>query len=347
MIRRGCQSLMLSCPSSTMKLIKALEVNQTVTSYAQIRTKQLRLKRNGEPYLWLVLRDRSGQLETKIWNNVEDCDGRINEGDHVKYQGLVQDYKGAKQLVVEKIRKTIPEDRVSGFDENQIIPRTEHDVEKMWTRLQSVVTEHVSRPCIRELLGNILEKNEEKIKSYPAGVEIHHNYWGGFLEHVISVLESVLFFSKNYPDLDKDLLISGAVLHDIGKLEELINPENPAYTTRGRLIGHVVMGAVLVRAEASQITDFPTTLLTQIEHLILSHQGQLEWGSPKKPQTMEALILHYVDDLDAKLNRFHQILRDDPGDSDFTSFDRYLGRMVFKSNHSLCQDSESVTRRSK
>jgi 3'-5' exoribonuclease len=163
---------------------------------------------------------------------------------------------------------------------------------------------------------------------------------------VIAVLESVLFFSRKYPDLDKDLLIAGAVLHDIGKLEELGSPENPAYTTRGRLIGHVVMGAVLVRAEASQITDFPTTLLTQIEHLILSHQGQLEWGSPKKPQTMEALILHYVDDLDAKLNRFHQIVRDDPGDSDFTSFDRYLGRTVFKGNRSLCQDSESVVRRS-
>ena len=125
---------------------------------------------------------------------------------------------------------------------------------------------------------------------------------------MISVLESVLFFSRNYPDLDKDLLIAGAVLHDIGKLEELINPENPAYTTRGRLIGHVVMGAVLVREEAAQITDFPTILLTQIEHLILSHQGQLEWGSPKKPQTMEALILHYADDLDAILNRFLQIL---------------------------------------
>ena len=325
-----------------MKLIKDLEENETVTSYAQIRRKQLRLKRNGESYLRLVLRDRSGQIETKIWNNVEDCDGRISEGDLIKYQGLVQHYCGTKQLVVEKIRKTVPEDQLNGFDEGEMIPRTEYDIEEMWEKLLAAVMEHTSQPCVRELLNNVLKKNEEKIKSYPAGVEIHHNYWGGFLEHVLSVLESALFFADKYPELDRDLLVAGAVLHDIGKLEELSTPENPAYTVRGRLIGHIVMGSALVRAEASRISDFPSMLLTQLEHLILSHQGQLEWGSPKQPQTMEALILHYVDDLDAKLNRFQRIVKNDPGDSEFTVFDRHLGRAVFKGDRDHRQDPELV-----
>jgi 3'-5' exoribonuclease len=313
-----------------MKLISDLEVNQAVTSYSQVQRKQVRLKRNGEPYLRLLLRDKSGQIESKVWDNVEECDRQIQEGDFVKYQGLVQIYNGNKQLIVEKIRQAVPEDRMSGFDEGEMIPRSEYDIDGMWQKLCSLVIEHASRPCLRELLNNVLKKNEEKIKSYPAGVEIHHNYWGGFLEHVLSVLESALFFSDKYPALDKDLLVAGAVLHDIGKLEELSTPHNPTYTVRGQLIGHVVMGRDLVRREASCIPEFPVDLLTQLEHLILSHQGQPEWGSPKRPQTREALILHYIDDLDAKLNRFYRVMKQDQGDSDFTPFDRYLGRAVFK-----------------
>jgi 3'-5' exoribonuclease len=299
------------------------------------------LKRNGEPYLRLVLGDRSGRIEGKIWDGVDALQKEIQEGDLVKYQGVVQAYNGRNQMIIHKIRKVLPEDSESGFDETELIPSTEYDVDEMWESLCSLVAEHTSRPSIKQLLTQVLDGHEEEIKSYPAAMEIHHGYRGGFLEHVLSVLKGALFFAGHYPDLDKDLLIAGAILHDIGKLEELSGPDNPAYTTRGHLIGHVVMGFDLVRQEAARIPEFPPTLLMLLEHLILSHQGQLEWGSPQQPKLPEALLLHYLDDLDAKINRFRRILKEDPSDSDFTAYDRFLGRAVFKGDYEDPSESNS------
>ncbi|MCH8819490.1 MAG: HD domain-containing protein [Acidobacteria bacterium] len=316
-----------------MRLVSTLQDNDSVVSYSQVRAKQLRLKRNGEPYLRLVLGDRSGRIESKIWDRVEELHKEIQAGDFVKYQGVVQTYNGRRQMVINQIRKVRPEDSEAGFNPTELIPSTEYDIDEMWESLYALVLEHTSRPSIKQLLTQILDAHEEEIKSYPAGMEVHHGYRGGFLEHVLSVLKSALFFAGHYPDLDKDLLIAGAVLHDIGKLEELSGPDNPVYTTRGQLIGHVVMGFELVRKEAARIPEFPPTLLTLLEHLILSHQGQLEWGSPQPPKLPEALILHYLDDLDAKVNRFSQVLKEDPGDLDFTAYDRLLGRAVFKGGY--------------
>lgn len=317
-----------------MKFIKNLQENESVTSYCQVRSKQAKLKKNGELYLRLVLGDSSGRIEGKLWENIEEVQEGIQAGDFVKYQGVVQVYNGSKQLILKRIRKALQErDSEDDFDVEDLIPCTEYDIEEMWQKLHSLVLQQTSRPCIVQLLTNVLNDNEEQIKSYPAGVEIHHDYWGGFLEHVLSVVESALFFADKYPDLDKDLLIAGAVLHDIGKLEELSGAQNPSYTARGRLIGHVVMGRDLLRREAARIPEFPERLLMLLEHLILSHQGQLEWGSPRRPKLPEALILHYIDDLDAKLNRLCRVRKEDPGDSDFTAFDRYLGRVVFKGKY--------------
>jgi len=330
-----------------MKFIKSLQEGESVTSYGQVRKKQVRLKKNGELYLRLVLGDSSGRIEGKMWENIEEFEKEIQEGDFVKYQGVVQTYNGNQQLIVKKIKKALPEDSSNGFNMQDLIPCSEYDIEEMWEKLHSLVLQHTSRPCIVELLSNVLEGNEEQIKSYPAGIEIHHSYWGGFLEHVLSVLESALFFADKYSDLDKDLLIAGAILHDIGKLEELSSANSPSYTTRGHLIGHVVMGRDLLRKEADKIPGFPPQLLMLLEHLILSHQGQLEWGSPRRPKMPEALILHYIDDLDAKLNRLCQILKEDRGDSDFTAYDRYLGRVVFKGDHDEPSDRPLVASSSK
>ncbi|MDA2929566.1 3'-5' exoribonuclease YhaM family protein [Acidobacteria bacterium AH-259-O06] len=321
-----------------MRFIKDLQEGEFVISYSQVRSKEIRLKRNGDPYLRLVFSDSTGRIEGKMWENIEGCQKEIHEGDFVKYQGAVQIYNGSKELIVQQIRRTISQDCGNGFNLRDLIACTEHDIEEMWRRLRSLVLEHTTRPCILQLLNNVLDGNEEQIKSYPAGVEIHHNYWGGFLEHGLSVLESALFFADKYPDLDKDLLIAGAILHDIGKLEELSRPYSPSYTARGQLIGHVVLGCNLLRSEAARIPEFPANLLLLLEHLILSHQGQLEWGSPKRPKIPEALILHYIDDLDAKMNRFSLVLKEDREDSDFTQFDRYLGRAIFKGDYENSRD---------
>ena len=223
--------------------------------------------------------------------------------------------------------------RGKDFDIRDLIRVTDRSIDQMWGRLRNLIRTHTRRPCVLQLLSNILDVHRDKVKSYPAATEVHHNYWGGFLEHVLSVLEGALFFARRYPGLDKDLLVAGAVLHDIGKLEELGNPENPSYTTRGTLIGHVVLGRDLLREEASQIDDFPSTLLMLLEHLILSHQGLYEWGSPKRPKIPEALIIHYVDDLDSKMNRFSRLLLENTGQADFTPCDRYLDRVVFTGSY--------------
>jgi len=325
-----------------MKFIKSLQESESVTSYGQIRKKQVRLKKNGERYLRLVLGDSTGRIESKMWENIEEFEKEIQEGDFVRYQGVVQTYNGSKQLIVKRIRKALPEDSSNGFDMKDLIPCTDYDIDEMWQKLRSLILEQTSRPCIVTLLNNILEANEEQIKSYPAAIEIHHSYWGGLLEHVLSVLESALFFADKYPDLDKDLLISGAILHDIGKLEELSGASSPSYTTRGYLIGHVVLGRDLLRKEVDRIPGFPPKLLMLLEHLILSHQGKLEWGSPKRPKLPEALILHYIDDLDAKMNRLSRILNEDPGESDFTAYDRYLERVLFKGDYDEPAEARAI-----
>lgn len=314
-------------------MISELQEGQPVSSFSQLLAKQIRSKRNGEPYLRLVLGDRSGKIEARMWEGIESCRDEIEPGDFVRYEGRVETYNGAPQIIVDQIRRVRPEDRQQGFSEKDLIPTTSGDIEEMWERLLRLVQERTARPPVRLLLEKILQDRAEAIRSYPAAVEIHHNYWGGFLEHVLSVLESALFFAGRYPRLDADLLIGGAILHDIGKLEELTGPLAPSYTVKGHLIGHVVLGRDILREAAAQIPGFPTGVLLLLEHMILSHQGRPEWGAPKCPQIPEALLLHYLDDLDAKLNRFFSVREKDPGDSDFTRYDRYLERVLFKGDY--------------
>jgi 3'-5' exoribonuclease len=325
-----------------MRYIRDLKENESVVSFSSVRTKRIKSKRNGEPYIELVLADRTGQIEAKIWDDVDVWREQVQEGDFIKYRGRVQFYNGSRQLIVDKVRKVSPADTEEGFAETEVILATDYDIDQMWARLESLIQSCCQRPCMLTLLTNLLTRNREKMKSFPAGTEIHHNYWGGFLEHALSVLESALFFASRYPGLDRDLLVAGAVLHDIGKLEELANPQRPSYTTKGVLIGHVVLGRDMVREESRNIPDFPEDLLLLLEHIILSHQGQMEWGSPKEPRIPEALVLHYVDDLDAKMNRMLRLLRDDQSESDFTVFDRFLGRTVFKGSTRVSADSVPV-----
>ncbi len=327
--------------SIRMKYIRDLKENDNVTSFSTVRQKRIKLKRNGEPYIELILADRTGQIEAKIWDDVNIWRDQIAEGDVVKYRGRVQVYNTSRQLILERLRKTNAEDRAEGFTEQEVIPATAYDISEMWTRLNGLVHENCQSEQILRLLQNVLHRFDEQIKSYPAATEVHHNYWGGFLEHSLSVLESAIFFAGKYPGLDRDLLVAGAVLHDIGKLEELANPHNPGYTTRGILIGHIVLGRDILREEAAKIPDFPGDRLVLLEHLILSHQGQLEWGSPKQPRIPEALVLHYIDDLDAKINRVFRLLRDDQNDSEFTAYDRILGREIFKGGAPRCAEPEA------
>lgn len=314
-----------------MRLLKELQEGELITSFALIYTCQIRFKKNGEPYLRLVLGDRSGRMEARLWEGGDRIS--LKEGDFVKFQARVENYAGTLQLIIQRIRKTKPQDAEQGFDVSNLVPSTEYDPEEMWDSLTRLINRHTIRPQVRSLLNSVLHRYGQEIRTFPAGVEVHHGYRGGYLEHILSVLESVLHFADKHSALDRDLLIAGAVLHDIGKLRELSGSVTPSYTVEGRLIGHIVLGRDLVREEASKISDFPPKLLTLLEHIILSHQGHLEWGSPKRPKIPEAIVLHYIDDLDAKLNRVFRLLRDDQESSEFTRYDRILERMIFKGEY--------------
>lgn len=315
-----------------MRLIESLREDERVTSFALLRSKQTRKKKNGEPFLRIVLGDRTGTVEARLWNNVETMSPGLKEGGFVEYSGRVETYNGVLQVVLKEIRGIDPA-AVPSLNIMDFVPSTDQDVGAMWARLEEIVRDKTKRRCIRELLERVLDQYGERIRSYPAAVEIHHNYAGGFLEHVVSMSEAVLHYSARFPALDIDLLIAGAVLHDIGKLEELSGPVGPTYTTVGNLIGHVVIGRDILREVASGIPDFPPTLLMLLEHMILSHQGQLEWGSPKRPKIPESIVLHFVDDLDAKLNRALRIIDNSSSQGDFTERDYHLGRPMFQGDY--------------
>ncbi len=311
------------------KFIREFQLSDVVITFALLRGLQTRTRRTGEEFLALELQDRTGTIEAKIWD-IEEPMRQLGTGDYVKIKARVEEYRGTLQLAIEKIRKVVDSDRDQGFQESDCVISTPYDIEEMWVKLRALVDRELSDDFVRQLVENILARTEDRFKYYPAAQEIHHGYRGGFLEHVLSVTQNCVYFAGRYPEADKNLLIAGGILHDIGKLEELTPAPAVEYTVQGRLVGHIILGRDLVREEATKIPNFPEETLLLIEHLILSHQGDYDWGSPKRPKILEALILHYLDDLDAKVNHLQGVLQAHRGPGLFTAYDRILGRVLYK-----------------
>jgi 3'-5' exoribonuclease len=214
-----------------------------------------------------------------------------------------------------------------GGDRN-VIPSAPRPLDEMWSELQSRVA-RVGNPWVRRLLVAILDCHGDRGRVWPAALTVHHAYRGGLLEHVLKLAEAGDAMAATYR-VDADLIFAGAVLHDIGKIEELRYDETTSYSTRGNLIGHITMGVMMVRDAARTIEGFPEDILTRIEHLILSHHGARELGSPVEPMTEEAFILSSIDDLDATLHQFRRHVDDDPGEGEFTAFHPRLRRVLLK-----------------
>lgn len=312
-----------------MAWIAELQENQKVVDFFLVRDKQVRLKRSGEEYLSLVLQDRTGSINAVCWDEVGELKETFSVGDVIKVEGVVGLYNEELQLTVRRLRPTEERDRSEGLEPERFFPETEHDVEAMWAELMDFIGE-VENPELRTLLERLCSENEVEFKSYPGAVQIHHPFLGGFLEHTLSVLKSCLYFAGKYPDLSKDLLVAGAVCHDIGKLKELAIQPTFSYTEEGQLIGHILIGRDMVRDLALTIEGFPAELLLKLEHMIVSHQGELDFGSPKVPMTPEALVLHFADNLDAKLNIMQRHLAEDTTEGPFTSWHRLLNRRLYK-----------------
>ena len=280
-----------------MPTVSELKEEERFDSYFRVRQFDERETRNGKKYLDLLLEDRTASISGKVWEIDEQVVGVIESGDFVKVRAAVESYKGILQLRVLKIRKVNDEDFEEGFRIEDCVEQTPFDIDSMWEEIRETALS--CHPLVAEFLLSIFEQYEDKIREWPAAQRIHHSYLGGLLEHTLSVTKTCIYLTEKY-EISRDLLLCGAMLHDIGKLDELSTSGGFDYTDSGRLIGHVVLGRDIVRDNAKAYGKLPSDFCLHLEHLILAHQGQLDWGTVKVPMTPEALLLHYADDIDAK-----------------------------------------------
>jgi 3'-5' exoribonuclease len=282
----------------------------------------------GDPFIALSLQDKTGLIRGTVLTDAVRLRDEFESGEFVKIHGKTNIHNGSLQLVVDRIRRINPDqDAAQGFREEDCILSASRPVDEMWKELQELI-QHVRDPHIRELLTHIATQQADKIRVWPAALRVHHAYRSGFLEHILSVARSALTLGAAY-GANQDLLTAGALLHDIGKLEELDYDQATSYSREGNLVGHVTLGAITIRNVMASIPDFPDVLRAQIEHLVVSHHGHKEFGAPVEPMTLEAMILSAVDDLDSKINQLKQAVAEE-GDGEFTAYHARLGRVLWR-----------------
>lgn len=305
-----------------------LKEGERIDDLFLVKSAKLGETRAGKPYLVLTVMDKSGEISGPIWDNVEVFQNICVPAEVIRLVGLVQSYREKPQLKVEAAHKVLPEDIEPGL----FFPTSPQNLGEMADELHTLI-QGVSNPSLKKLLGHFFKKGEwwARFQEAPAAKAFHHAYVGGLLEHSLSMAKIASFLADHYPGIDRSLLIAGALLHDIGKLEELAVVGGLVdYTVPGRLKGHLVIGSEMVAVAADKIRDFPGPLLEQLQHLILSHHGRQEFGSPTVPMTVEALILSFVDDLDAKMNITEQLRRKMAGaEMGWTEYQRSLERFLY------------------
>ncbi len=295
--------------------------------------KQLRPNRNGDLYLQLDLCDRSGSISARLWNADDNLYHSFENGDFVRVRGTAQVFQGAMQVIVSRVqREPNPE-----IDEADFYPLSPAQIDRFAARLVELLR-GLKNSHLLALAECFLIDSElmRKFCRAPAGVKNHHAYFGGLLEHVVTMMEAARRLCDVYPALNRDLLMMGVFLHDLGKIDELTYDRSLLYSDEGQLVGHLVMAVSMLDAKLKQAEELsgeppPQALVLHLRHLIVSHHGEYQYGSPRLPMTLEALALTYLDNLDAKLNSFQQVLREDPSvDPNWTQFHAGLGRRLFK-----------------
>ena len=291
--------------------------------------KALLFGKNNEAYLNLKLMDRSGQVESRVWENAEPLAKNFELHDYVRVKGRVVHYQGHLQFNIFEIQR-ITNDEIDPAD---FLPRTRKDVPQMFTELLQICRNDMKNPWIKQLMLSILEdeKIQTSFKQSSAAKTNHHAWVGGLLEHVLNLCKLAKSVLLHYPQIDLDLVLAGMIMHDIGKIEEIDSARAFAYTDKGRLIGHLIIGVEILIRKAALIPNFPEKILHHIEHIILSHHGRLEYGSPKRPKTLEAIVVHYLDDMDSKIQGFEDLIaRDQEGDPAWSPFNQLFGRPLYK-----------------
>ena len=307
--------------------------NKIVTSTFVVISKQIKPKKSGDPYLALTLGDRTGQIEAKMWDNVEASLEAFEQEDFIKVKGLLNRYKGRFQITIHKLRK-LGEAEIDFAD---YLCKTTKDIGELWQTLAGFVASFENEH-LKALVEAFMSDPEiaEAYRNAPAAKALHHAYLGGLLDHAVSLVRSCDLLSRNYPQINRDLVLTGAFLHDIGKIYELNYNRNFSYTTRGQLLGHMIIELEMLHAKLAQLKDFPEELKILVEHLIISHHGQYEFGSPKLPMFPEALMLHYLDDLDSKMEAMRAHFEREAGlDGAWTGYNSSLGRPLLNSRKFL------------
>lgn len=307
--------------------ISAIDAGSAGTGFFLCARKERRTGRGG-PFLALLLHDVSGEIGAKVFQDVEAASLQFEVGDFVAVQGKGNLFNQKLELILDKIRRVIPDDARLGFREEDCIPASPRPVDEMWAELTARVRS-VEDPHVRALLAGLVERHAERLRIWPAARQIHHAYRSGLLEHILQIMVVAEFLARTY-GARRDLVIAGALLHDLGKLEELTYNGAVDYSLAGNLVGHIVIGAAMARDAMREIPDFPRDLALEIEHLILSHHGARNLGSPVLPITIEALILAAADDFDAKMHQVRRHIADDDTEGRFTAYHRNLERVFLK-----------------
>jgi len=320
--------------------VEQIRERDWVDSPFLVRDKIMAMAKNGKPYMTLKLMDRTGEVEGRVWDRVDEFADLFGKDDFIRVQGKTSIYMGKMQLIVQDLSR-LDEQSV---DLSDFLPVADRSADELLGELRSII-DGLSDPHLKGLM-EAFWNDEPFRRSYsmaPAAKAMHHVYLGGLLEHSLSVAGLADDISRRYPGIHRDLLISGALLHDIGKVAELCYQRSFDYTDEGKLLGHIVMGVEMITEKINILRDFPPELAIQLKHLLLSHHGQYEYGSPKRPKTMEAVILNFLDDLDSKINGVRTHIEKEPdSESAWTAYHRLYDRYFFKNSAREQKGKESV-----
>jgi 3'-5' exoribonuclease len=318
--------------------VSELEPNQIITGTFLVSHKDVRQKKTGEPYLSLTLSDRSGDLDAKMWDNAADAIPTFERDSFVRVKGMVQVFQNRPQLTVHKIQPVTD----SEIESSDFFPVSKRDRAEMFAELQGWIA-GMGNVHLKTLLERIFAEESVALayRTAPAAKSVHHNWIGGLIEHVLSLCRLARFASEHYAGIDFDLLLAGVLLHDLGKIHELSYARSFGYTTEGQLLGHIVIGLRMVDEKIGAMPDFPAELRDLLLHMIVSHHGQLDFGSPKVPLFPEALLLHLLDNMDSKMECMRALIeKDQQVEGVWTGYNSALERSVLKKGKFLEQGSK-------
>lgn len=293
-------------------------------------TKQVLKTRAGKTYYSMTLQDKSGMIDAKIWD-LTDAVGHFEAGDFIKIDGSVVSFQNANQLNVRRVRRS----EEGEYDPANYIPTTKKNTEEMYQQFLGYV-KSLKNPYIKGLAEEFFVKDADfikRFKKHTAAKTVHHNFQGGLLEHTLGILKTCDFLAGQYELLDRDVLMIGAMLHDIGKMQELSDFPLVDYTDEGNLVGHIVIGVQWLNEKIKLISGFPGDLANIIRHMVLSHHGELEYGSPKKPAIIEAVVLHYADNIDAKIMTFQSLLEESEPEDNWIGYSKLFDSMIRRTRY--------------